>query len=82
MSKGAVVGEIRVRPKEALPGGGFSRRQGRVLKLHLLSQEIFPAICLLFPWSLTYLKILKPRPPDVGQSWACQGSELRQVRWP
>lgn len=54
-----------------------------MLKLHSLSQEISPATCLLFfPWSLTYLKILKVRLPDVGQSWACQGWELRQVRWP
>lgn len=53
-----------------------------MLKLHSLSQEIFPATCLLFPWSLTYLKVLKPRPPDVGQSWARLGWELRQVRCP
>lgn len=36
--------------------------------------------CLLFSWSLTYIKIQTP--PDVGPSWACQGWELRQVRRP
>lgn len=37
-------------------------------ELHAPSQEIFPVLSLLFPWSVTFLWILEPRPhPDTGQ---------------
>lgn len=65
--------------------GRTSRDRGLTPQLHVPSWEIFffPAIYLLFPWSLAYLKILEPRSPhDAGQSWARQEWELRQARLP
>lgn len=85
MSQGAVVCEIWVRHKEGLPGGASFTRQrpDSTASRTLLGDFFFPAICLLFPWSLAYLKILEPRSPhDVGQSWARQEWELRQARLP
>ena len=47
-------------------------------ELHSPSGESFLAPCLLFPWSLTSLKVLESRPhPDVGQGWMHQEQELR-----
>ena len=47
-------------------------------ELHLPSGESFPATCLLFPWSLTSLKVLETRThPDVGQGWVYQEWDLR-----
>ena len=69
-----MVGEIWVRHKEGLPGGGFSRGLvGVMLELHSPSGESFPATSLLFSWCLTSLKILEPKlHPDVSQGWVYQ----------
>lgn len=52
-------------------------------ELHTPSQEIFPTLALLFPWSLTFLQILEPRiHSDMDQGWAYQEQGLRQPGFP
>lgn len=52
-------------------------------ELHAPPQEIFPAPVLLFPWSLTFLKILEPRiHSGMGSGWSYQEQGLRSPGLP